>query len=395
MTGSERTSLLNQADLLRLIRSAAWSAMTKRQGLPPTLPPPEDMADHRLAEFEFGESWPEIHRTMVSFLGLRPGPPQDLTETAASYAERLKAEWHGGSREIIFFTSGSTGQPQPSPHSETLLRQENLETGGFFHGLNRVVVTVPLPHSFGFIFGLMLPKLLAVPVIDVPPLPTVLTETLKPGDLVVGFPLLFSKLETVAAPDVHFLSSTAPCPDHVFQALLDKGVSRLTEIYGASETGAVAVRYSTGPFQLLSYWRRADDRQLSRLCPDGSEQKYALPDHLLWHDSRSFVPAGRLDQAVQVAGVNVYPGRVASIIREHPQVKECAVRLMNPAEGFRLKAFVVPDREGSETELRLELNRFLRTRLTPPERPGHLTFGRRLPRSPSGKAADWPIEKRS
>ena len=391
MTDSRPTPLLDQTDFLRLIRGGAWAAITKRQGLPPSLPPLEGMGEFPLAEFGLGDNWPQFHQTMVSFLGLRSVLSPDVTETAASYAERLKEKWLNGSREIIFHTSGSTGEPNPSPHSEMLLRQEVTQTGKLFHGINRVLVTVPLLHSYGFIFGLMLPKTLGVPVIDVPPLPTILTETLKHDDLAVGFPLLFSKLEAISAPGVQFLSATAPCPDSIFQEISDKGITRLTEIYGASETGAIAVRLAPGPFQLLSYWHKHDDHHLTRRLPDGSALKYPLPDHLLWHDSRRFVPAGRLDQAVQVAGVNVYPGRVAAVIQEHPMVKECAVRLMNQAEGFRLKAFIVSDGEKPEAELRWELNQFLRTRLSPPERPGHLTFGRRLPLSLAGKATDWII----
>lgn len=391
MSGSAENPILNRADFLRLIRGTAWTMITKRQGLPPSMPPLVNMGDYTLAEFKLGDNLLEFHQTLMSFLGLRLIQPPDLMETAASYAERLLAKWLNSSHDIVFYTSGSTGAPKPSQHPETLLRQEAAETGRLFQGISRVLVTVPLLHSYGFIFGLMLPKTLAVPVVDVPPLPTILAETLRPGDLAVGFPLLFSKLETVASPGVQFLSSTAPCPDQAFQELLDKGISRLTEIYGASETGAMALRYSPSPFRLLSYWRKTDDQHLARQLPDGSEQKYAPPDNLIWHDSHRFVPVGRLDQALQVAGVNVYPGRVATVILEHPHVKECAVRLMSPAEGFRLKAFIVPGRECAEPELRRELNQFLRARLSPPERPGHLTFGRELPQSLAGKAADWKL----
>lgn len=391
MTGSGTLSILSAADFLRLIRGGAWLVLTKRQGLAPPLPPLPAMAERTLAELGFGDIWPEFHQTMVAFLGLGPVKPPDLALKAASYAEGLRDQWLSVSREIVFYTSGSTGEPKPSPHPETLLRQEGSETGKLFQGVNRVVVTVPLLHSYGFIFGLMLPKTLQVPVVDVPPLPTVLAETLKEGDLVVGFPLIFSRLEIPAVSTVQFLSSTAPCPDDAFRSILSKGITRLTEIYGASETGAMAVRFAPGPFQLLSYWRQEGGRQLARRLPDGSEKKYPLPDHLLWSDSRRFVPAGRIDQAVQVAGVNVYPGRVAAVIEEHPGVSECAVRLMNTVEGFRLKAFIVPRQGGSEAVLRRELNQLLRDRLSPPERPGHLAFGSRLPLSLAGKPADWAI----
>lgn len=386
-----QTPILNYDDFLRLVRAAAWSLITQRQGLPPALPPAPDLAALTMAELGLGDERPAFHRTLTSFLGLAEAPPPAPEATAAHYAEALMNRWLGGRREIVFFTSGSTGEPKPNPHSETLLCQEALETAGLFQNVRRVAAAVPLLHSYGFIFGLMLPKILGLPVIDVPPLPTVLAETLAPGDLVVGFPLLWARLSTRPPAGVQVLSATAPCPDETIKSLSDNGFSKYTEIYGSSETGAVAVRFAPGPFQLLSYWRQADEGGLARRLPDGGELIYPQPDHLLWQGRRNFKPAGRIDLAVQVAGVNVYPGRVAAIIKEHPQVRDCLVRLMRPAEGFRLKAFIVPVPEASEARLRQDLNRFLRLRLSPQERPGHLTFGPQAPCSPAGKAADWPI----
>lgn len=389
MAGLREDYILNPSDILRLIRSEAWSIITKRRGLPPVLPPSEDLAEQPLGKLELGG--PDLNRALTSFLGLDCGRPPDSGETAGSYARNLMDQWRAGSRRIVFHTSGSTGEPKPSPHSESLLRQESAETVQFFKNVGRVVVTVPLLHSYGFIFGVMLPKALGASAVDVPPWSTILAEALRPGDLVVGFPLLFSRMSGFAPADVQFLSATAPCPDQLINTLLNNGVSKFTEIYGASETGAVGIRFSPGPFKLLSYWSKTNEGDLARRLPDGTGLKYPWPDHLIWRDQRRFIPAGRLDQAVQVAGVNVYPGYVASIIKEHPLVKECVVRLMNPAEGFRLKAFVVPRPESPEVSLRQDLNRYIKARLTPPERPGHLTFGCQLPSSLSGKAADWPI----
>jgi 4-coumarate--CoA ligase (photoactive yellow protein activation family) len=327
---------------------------------------------------------------LAAFLGLPKVAPPDVAETAQEYAERLKTCWINGSREIVFHTSGSTGVPQACPHSEEMLRQETAETGALFQGIKRVLVAAPLLHSYGFIFGVMLPKTLGLPVLDVPPLPTILAETLRPGDLAVGFPLLFSRLETAGKRGLQFLTSTAPCPEALFQDILKRHVA-LTEIYGASETGAMAVRCAPGAFRLLSYWSQAGDGYLARRLPGGAEQNFSLPDNLHWQDERHFVPAGRRDLAVQVGGVNVYPARVAAVIREHPLVGDCAVRLMNPAEGFRLKAFIVPALEIAEPELRRDLQQYIKARLSPPERPGCLKFGPELPQSLHGKALDWAI----
>ena len=82
------------------------------------------------------------------------------------------------------------------------------------------------------------------------------------------------------------------------------------------------------------------------------------------------------------------PAAVAAGLREHPLVDDARVRLMRPDEGTRLKAFVVPAAEITD-ERRAELERWLRTTFSAPERPTALTFGPALPRTAAGKDADW------
>jgi len=82
---------------------------------------------------------------------------------------------------------------------------------------------------------------------------------------------------------------------------------------------------------------------------------------------------------------------VAALIEDHPLVDSCLVRPMRAEEGERLKAFIVPAREDDETKIRRDLAvRF--KELSPPERPGSLSFGPRLPQSETGKVGDWKIK---
>ena len=128
--------------------------------------------------------------------------------------------------------------------------------------------------------------------------------------------------------------------------------------------------------------------------PDGAEARYPLQDKLDWVDDTRFRPAGRIDQAVQVGGTNVFPGYVADVLRLHPAVAEAAVRLMRPDEGRRLKAFIVPHAGagGDLAALREDLSRWVGERLATAERPAAWNIGERLPRQASGKPADWIID---
>ena len=118
----------------------------------------------------------------------------------------------------------------------------------------------------------------------------------------------------------------------------------------------------------------------------------ALPDRMEWLDEHRYHVYGRLDGAVQVGGVNVFPTRVAEVLRKHPGVAEVAVRLMLPSEGVRLKAFVMAHDPAADHDLlRRELEVLAAEELSTPERPRAYSFGSALPTGPMGKAADWQI----
>ena len=65
---------------------------------------------------------------------------------------------------------------------------------------------------------------------------------------------------------------------------------------------------------------------------------------------------------------------------------------MNPGEGGRLKAFIVPTNLSFDAaDLRRQLTTWCDARLTAPERPKAFSFGPELPRNALRKLADWPL----
>jgi acyl-coenzyme A synthetase/AMP-(fatty) acid ligase len=104
------------------------------------------------------------------------------------------------------------------------------------------------------------------------------------------------------------------------------------------------------------------------------------------------MPAGRVDEAVQVGGVNVHPAQIAAILKRHPGVRDAAVRLMRADEGRRLKAFVLPHAGEDGAALKMALSRWVREQLASAERPVSFTLGSQLPTNSQGKPADWIID---
>jgi len=299
---------------------------------------------------------------------------------------------------LTFRTSGSSGAPKRCTHRLDSLWREVDALAQLVPGRRRVWSAVPAHHIYGFLFTVLLPQADGVPlaVSDLRGAsPAVLASSLAPGDLVVAHPDFWGQVAALAPafpPDVTGVSSGAPCPDATALALA-AGSLRLLQVYGSSETAGVGWRdAAAAPYRLLPYWRRADaENTIERTVADGIE-RHALQDRLDWIDDRRFLPNGRIDQAVQVGGTNVYPAYVAEVLAMHPEVRDCVVRPMRPDEGTRLKAFVVATDGVAPAALRAELAGWIAARLGPPERPAAFSFGPALPRQPNGKPADWIID---
>ncbi len=300
--------------------------------------------------------------------------------------------------EMGFRTSGSTGEPQLHLHAMDGLGQEIAALAELLPRRRRVLSAVPSHHIYGFLFSVLLPHYFDVPVIDVRGTSgDGLAATLQAGDLIVGHPFFwdaFSRSVTTVPADAVGVTSSAPCPPEVAARAGETGLARLVQVYGSTETAGIGWRDTgAGDYRLFPFWRRAgDDGSLLRLRGDGATELRDIPDQLAWSGATTFRIVGRRDDAVQVAGRNVYASRVQAHLRGHPAVRDAAVRLMRPDEGVRLKAFVVPcDPVTDPGRLRAELRAWCEAHLLVAERPRAFTFGSDLPHGSMGKAGDWTI----
>ena len=289
--------------------------------------------------------------------------------------QSLRAE----SRTITFRTSGSTGEPKRCTHTLPCLSQE---ADGFVRLLDdavRVVSLVPSHHMFGFIHGVLTPAASDIEVVDARhKLPASVGAMLRPGDRVIATPTQWGALldAGVELPsEVTGVSSGAAMHQRTWSAVSDRGV-RMTEVYGTSETGGVASRRSgKDPFELLP-WLDA--------VP-------ATPDNLEWVRDRRFIVRSRRDGSVQVAGVNVFPNRVAKVLKDVEGVREILVRKMTPDEGERLKAFVVLQPDAPRPDVLRSLEERARAELSDVERPVAWAFGSAAPADEMGKRRDWSV----
>ena len=289
---------------------------------------------------------------------------------------------------LTFTTSGSTGEPTNVTHAAADLLEEVEVLRGLLPGVQRIIALTPCHHVYGFLFSILVPHRLALPVTDGQAwAPGGAAKRCEPGDLIVATPFIWDlaiKAGIRFAEGVTGTTSGAPAPADLWPRLQRLGLSRLVEVYGSTETAGIAWRDDPAqPFALLEHLVPAPPDAVRRRRDDA---ELALPDRVEWAGERQLRPSGRRDSAVQVGGVNVFPARVAETLLSHPAVHDCAVRL-DPNSG-RLKAFVVPGTEAPE-RLNETLTAFCTDMFSAPERPTMFTFGSSLPRTAMGKLTDW------
>lgn len=291
---------------------------------------------------------------------------------------------------VTFETSGTTGAPERHVQPLAELIAEVDAATELFDGRTRIICAVPLRHIYGFIWAGLAPsrRNLAFDSL-VGSAPSAWPSKLRGGDVLVATPTLLSRATARPWPSgVDVLSSTGPLPAETWRALMDAGAHRVREIYGSTETGGVGLRSAPdAPFKLAFGWTRASE---DRIAKTGREARDP-PDFWRWRDDMTFEVAGRRDRIVKVAGERVSLDAVRAALTDHPDVADAAVRLMRPEEGERVKAFVALKAGTEPAVLRAALDAWLRDRLPAFARPAAIAFGSRLPTTPEGKPADWPV----
>ena len=298
----------------------------------------------------------------------------------------------GNDTEISFLTSGSSGTPKVVKHTlgdmmvevVALCQSEPFQVRNF----QRIVALVPPHHIYGFIWTCLLPSYLTCQHISVQHAPpSRVFSVAKPGDLIIATPFVWNhlaQLDRAFASDVHGITSAAPSDTTTWSHVQTGSLGSLTEIYGATETGGIALRQSLGsPFQLLPHLVR---RETGLIHKTPMRIPLQVQDKLQWINASEFHIAGRVDELCQVGGVNVSPSHVVKQIERLGEVSAAHVRL----EKQRLKAFVVPSDPTIDSGAFLALLHSHLTKMLPAvARPASITVGATLPRNKFGKLSDW------
>lgn len=403
---------LSASDLLRVCRDLAWSEIAAMPGvrlrLGPRLPSSHDsklpdwshsgLALDSLACIQLATAaaiWCNAYDAGFEDLFLAKRNVQD-------WSDAMQRARSAGASGFTFSTSGSTGVRQHVRHAHDSLTNEAQSWRQVFqaHALpvSRIVTLVPCHHIYGFIWGVLLPKVLGVPVIEASH--EALPELLA-GDLLVGVPDQWQWLAgSVRAGSglVQGVTSTAPMPGLVHQRLVSAKdaapawLARLLQIYGSTQTGGIAWRDGPDtPYCLAPGRNRNALDGVELLLPSGALVPLELQDELHWTGVNQFELLQRTDSCVQVGGHNVSPAWVREQLMAYFAVEDVSVRLDASTPHPRLKAFVVLKAPADRSQ-QAGLQNWALDTLPWYAAPSSICFGTELPRSVMGKLTDWPVQ---
>lgn len=319
--------------------------------------------------------------------------------TMDAWAEVVAASAVAGLSGVTFRSGGTTGAPKPIFQSMADLTVEAERLAELVGPTRRVLCLAPLHHIYGFLWGALIADCLSAELIADSSAQDIVMRGAVPGgvasrDLIVAVPAQWGHVASAVSglpAEATGVTSTAPADPVVIHALRRRGLGRMLELYGSSETGGIGWRDAPeDPYRLLGHWTRLDADRLRHQ----SGRVAVLPDRVEWQGADRLLPIGRHDGAVQVGGTNVYPAQIRDRLRDHPAVADCAVRPTDTGSGLRLKAFVVLADEGAEadSDVPAAIRQWVREAFSTAERPVSVTFGDRLPTNEIGKLADWPVD---
>lgn len=310
---------------------------------------------------------------------------------------------------LAFFTSGSTGAPKRILKTLAMFEREvqTLNTLWGREDGGEVFATVPHQHVYGLSFKIMAPLAAGRPFrAETSELWEGLLAGLSPNAVIVSSPAHLGRMAGLPA------LSPERQPSHVFSAGAPLSIEAAhearrilgvlpTEIFGSTETGAIATRQQESEETL---WRllpglamRTDENgRLDLLSPFVGDEWIETAD-LVDPADGGFRLLGRADRVVKIEGRRVDLNALEEALVKLPGVATAAVIWLPGNEG-RLGAAIVPSAEGRAQMAALGKFRFgrllragLADKLEPASAPRLWRFVEALPSAEFGKRRDADI----
>ena len=376
------------------------------------------ITDHTMAE---GTAKLSAMRPPLKFLHVEDFPAQPEAPDHYVSSPRLTEDL-----AVLIYTSGTTGRPKGAmlSHGNLLHNVESCRIVLHTVGEDRMVVLLPMFHSFMLCVGVMLPLLIGGSIVlirSVHPVKNIVQEILhRRATILPAVPQLFRTLMHPSIPDLPLricISGGAPLPGEILREFSARFSVPLVEGYGLSEaspvvsfnplekqkagsigkpitdvevsvqddegrmlgvgeTGEICVR---GGNVMQGYWKQPEEtakvmRKAWLLTGDIGHQD----------EDGYFYITDRKKDMLLVNGINVYPREIEDVIYKFPGIKEAAViGIPDAKKGEQALAYISAN-EGSVIDEKA-LQQFVREKLADYKVPRRFIALPALPRNPTGK----------
>lgn len=261
-------------------------------------------------------------------------------------------------QQIIFFTSGSTGEPKKIQRSLAATRHEiDILEATFGPMMQNATIysTVSHQHIYGLLFYLLWPlyvgRSIVCPIAQYPEnLETIFHRTEK--TVVISSPTLLSRLDIKMSHAIQpiIFSSGSLLKDTVAQALFaNLGLSPI-EILGSTETGAVAFRQQlTQPlWQPLPQVSVSQDTATGCLTVQSpffdEEEAFIMGDQIEMQTHGLFKWIGRADRIVKIEGKRLSLNAIEQKIKEYPLIADVYALMMDAHRQLLATAIILNEK---------------------------------------------------
>jgi acyl-coenzyme A synthetase/AMP-(fatty) acid ligase len=283
---------------------------------------------------------------------------------------------YGFDRDVIaaiVFTSGSTGTPKPHQKcwkdlvtSSLKLKQAlDLEKSGF----DTIVATVPPQHMYGFEMSIIYPLVnRACMHAGRPFFPLDMKNDIQgvaaPRVLVTTpIHLRACNEADMSWPEIKaILSAASELPEEVARTAEIKMKSRVQEVYGCTEAGAIATRQTTRDkrWNLLEGYRFTNKPGSAWLSVPGIEDEIELPDMVDTVDEKGFYLVGRNSDIIKIGGKRASMASLVNTLKSIGGVEDGLIFNPEPVESKRQRLAAIVVAPGvSENEILLELSKHI------------------------------------
>ena len=333
---------------------------------------------------------------------------------------------------VFIYTSGTTGHPKGAmlTHRNLVCNAQDSAAATDFREKDKILIFLPLFHSFTFTVGVLTPVFLGSTVLllgSVKSMTDIRHAILFDRvSLLIGVPAVFNVLANKQFPwffkYIHaiglMVSGSAPLPTPVIGQIEQKFGCPLCEGYGLSEASpvvAVNPRYGVRKpgsiglalphveVKIVDEHRKelpvGEVGELAVKGPNVMQGYFNMPEEtaktivdgwLLTGDIAKLDQDGyiyivdRKKDMLLVRGVNVYPREIEDVLYQHPKILECAViGVPDESKGEIPKAFIVV--KDGETLTERDVRDHIKERLAAYKHPKYIEFRPSLPKNATQK----------